>query len=236
MASYKGRHRKPSTAGKTVARVATTGIIAAVPMGLAVTPAQAAAPVDVREAIAQCESGGNYHAQNSSSTASGKYQFINGTWKAYGGSTARAKDASPAEQDVVFERAFAAEGTGPWEASYDCWHNKVGSVQSAPKHAAPREAPQSNAPRHAAPSNAGRAADGSGSYTCDAAHLYFNACDPHNIGEVVNYPTYSGRAVHIAVAVNTGSRGTYVCDKQHLYYEACDPGNLGETVAYPRKA
>lgn len=137
---YRGRHRAPTTAGRNVARVTAAGAIAAFPV-TAVSPAFAAENTEVRtvavatangggfdhDQIARCESGGSASAQNSSSSASGLYQFIDSTWKAYGGSTARAKDASVSEQRRVAERAFAAEGYSPWNASKSCWGGKTGS-------------------------------------------------------------------------------------------------------------
>jgi LysM repeat protein len=102
-------------------------------------------PPGVREAIIQCESGGSPHAQNKSSTASGLYQFIDGTWKAHGGSTAHARDASIEEQHRVADHAYAANGLADWEASKDCWSGKVA------KHASGKEAPRhavSSRPRH----------------------------------------------------------------------------------------
>ncbi len=50
--------------------------------------------------IRQLESGGDYAAQARTSTASGAYQFVNGTWNGFGG-YARAADAPPAVQDAA---------------------------------------------------------------------------------------------------------------------------------------
>lgn len=134
--SYRGSHRAPTTAGRNVARVATAGAMVALPVSV-VSPAYADTQVQTtsystqggfdHDAIAKCESGGDARAQNKSSSASGLYQFIDGTWKAYGGSTARAKDASVAEQRRIAEKAFAAEGYTPWASSKGCWSGKLGS-------------------------------------------------------------------------------------------------------------
>ena len=48
--------------------------------------------------IRTLESGGNYSAEAAGSTASGAYQFVDGTWNGFGG-YARAVDAPPALQD-----------------------------------------------------------------------------------------------------------------------------------------
>jgi murein DD-endopeptidase MepM/ murein hydrolase activator NlpD len=50
--------------------------------------------------IRTLESGGDYTAESSSSTASGAYQFLDSTWRGYGG-YARAKDAPPPVQDAA---------------------------------------------------------------------------------------------------------------------------------------
>ena len=194
MGRYRGKHRAPSVtdniidnSGRYTATLVTTGVLAATPMVLTTGAASAAAPPEVEEAIIQCESSGNPRAQNSESSASGLYQFIDGTWKAYGGSTESAKDASVAVQKAVFQRAFAAEGTRPWNASKSCWGQKVGAVGPSNN---PAPAPKK---RSSGPAVDVRNADGTGQYTCDRAHLHFDACDPHNIGEVVDYPAYKGK-------------------------------------------
>lgn len=49
--------------------------------------------------IIECESGGSYTAENPTSTASGKYQIVDGTWDGYGGYS-HASDAPPHVQDA----------------------------------------------------------------------------------------------------------------------------------------
>ena len=71
-------------------------------------------------AIARCESGGRYDAENSTSTASGRYQVLKTTWAAYSGYV-EAKDAPPEVQERWAREAFAKAGTRPWAASRHCW-------------------------------------------------------------------------------------------------------------------
>lgn len=131
-----GRHRAPSTAGRTAARWTAAGIVASTPLvTVATADASGGMPPDTRDAVISCESGGDPQAQNNHSTASGAYQFINATWKTYGGSTTRARDASLAEQHRVADRAFVKNGLRDWAASRACWGPKIG------RHAAEREAP-----------------------------------------------------------------------------------------------
>lgn len=59
------------------------------------------------------ESGGDYHAVNCSSTASGKYQVLDSTWAGFGG-YARAVDAPPEVQDEWARQAREAAGCRPW--------------------------------------------------------------------------------------------------------------------------
>lgn len=165
----RGRHRKPTTAGRNAARVAAAGVLLSAPVTLGAGVASAspapvapagvlAVPAGVLDEIARCESGGSYTAQNPTSSASGKYQFIDSTWRAYRGSStaARAKDASPAEQEAAARRLYAAEGTTPWNASKSCWGGRVsagdpvggGSTEGA---AVKKAAPKKAAPKKVAP-------------------------------------------------------------------------------------
>lgn len=165
MSSHRGRHRAPA-GGHGVVRVATVASALAVPL-VNVSTASAASPPGVAEAVRACESGDrnieNGGDAGGTSTASGFYQFVNGSWRFYGGTefASRAIGASKAEQTVVFERAFAANGLVDWDASRPCWSKKI---VDAPRHSSGEEAPRhaaSTAPRHAAPE---RLADDDGTY------------------------------------------------------------------------
>jgi nucleoid-associated protein YgaU len=114
--SYIGRHRAPSTSSKLRKRATT---VAAVAGAAAVTPLLAAAPAHAGsvnwDAIAQCESGGNW----SINTGNGYYgglQFSSGTWLAYGGGSyaPTANLASKGQQISVAERTLAGQGIGAW--------------------------------------------------------------------------------------------------------------------------
>jgi peptidoglycan hydrolase-like protein with peptidoglycan-binding domain len=63
--------------------------------------------------IVQCESGGNYSAVNPKSGAGGAYQILPSTWRAYGGQ-GLPQDASPAEQDAIAAKIWAAQGPSAW--------------------------------------------------------------------------------------------------------------------------
>ncbi|WP_033295348.1 transglycosylase family protein [Amycolatopsis jejuensis] len=121
--SYRGKHRKMSAATRTIARVAVAGIAVGAPFAIAATPASATN----WDAIAQCESGGNW----STSTGNGYYgglQFSQSTWKAYGGSGS-ASGASREQQIAVAERVLQGQGIGAWPVC----GKKGGSSASAHK-------------------------------------------------------------------------------------------------------
>jgi len=121
---YKGKHPAPTNTGK---RVAALTAATALPMLVGTATAEAAEKPDWGPIIA-CESGGDPKAKNPSSTASGLFQFINGTWRTYGGTefAPTARQATVEEQYVVANRAFAREGYRPWNASKSCWQGKIG--------------------------------------------------------------------------------------------------------------
>ena len=78
-------------------------------------PPPAPSPTHDWDAVALCESGGNW----SINTGNGYYgglQFSASTWLAYGGGTyaPRADLATRSEQIAVAEQVLAAQGAGAW--------------------------------------------------------------------------------------------------------------------------
>ena len=111
-----GRHRAPSTASKIRRRATTVAAVAGV---AAVTPLLFAGPAQADsvnwDAIAQCESGGNWKI-NTGNGYYGGLQFSRGTWLAYGGGqyAPTANQASRSQQIAVAERTLSGQGIGAW--------------------------------------------------------------------------------------------------------------------------
>jgi hypothetical protein len=80
-------------------------------------PAQAAsAATSVNwDAVAECESSGNWHT-NTGNGFYGGLQFTNSTWKAFGGTkyAARADLATKNQQIAIAEKVLASQGKGAW--------------------------------------------------------------------------------------------------------------------------
>ncbi|MEU9173291.1 transglycosylase family protein [Streptomyces sp. NPDC048420] len=111
--SGKGKHRRPSKATRAAAIAGVTGVAIAAP--LMATGTASAATASEWDAVAQCESGGNW----SINTGNGYYgglQFSASTWAAYGGTAyaAQANQASKAQQIAVAEKVLASQGKGAW--------------------------------------------------------------------------------------------------------------------------
>jgi len=86
------------------------------------TPAPAGQLPSILVAIRGCESGHDYTARNPRSSASGAFQFIDSTWRAYGDSRWTRAYLAPREvQDAAALRLYQASGTSPWNASRSCW-------------------------------------------------------------------------------------------------------------------
>ncbi|MGW1587127.1 transglycosylase family protein [Streptomyces sp. NPDC002386] len=111
--STKGKHRRPSKATRAIALAGVTGAAVAAPLMAAGNAS--AATTSEWDAVAQCESGGNW----SINTGNGYYgglQFSASTWAAYGGTqyAGQANQASKAQQIAVAEKVLAAQGKGAW--------------------------------------------------------------------------------------------------------------------------
>lgn len=87
---------------------AVAGAMIAVPAGLTTATASA----NNWDAVAQCESTGNWNI-NTGNGYYGGLQFSQSTWEAYGG-TGYAHNASREEQIRVAENVLAGQGPGAW--------------------------------------------------------------------------------------------------------------------------
>jgi LysM repeat protein len=93
-----------------------TGVVVAAPVaGLVTATTASAASVSTWDAVAQCESGGNW----SINTGNGYYgglQFSASTWAAYGGTqyAPTANEASQGQQIAIAEKVLASQGPGAW--------------------------------------------------------------------------------------------------------------------------
>jgi hypothetical protein len=107
-----GRHRKASYTRRVIAGAAVAG--AGITIPLIASGAAQASSVNW-DAVAQCESGGNW-AINTGNGFSGGLQFTHSTWLAYGGGAYApyAYEASRAEQIAVAEKVLAGQGIGAW--------------------------------------------------------------------------------------------------------------------------
>ena len=98
---------------RNIARVLAVGAIAGGGLAIAGTGANAA-DGSTWDALAQCESGGNW-AINTGNGFSGGLQFTPSTWAAFGGSGAP-ESASREQQIAVAENVQAGQGWGAWPA------------------------------------------------------------------------------------------------------------------------
>jgi hypothetical protein len=136
-----------SAARRSLAVAAASGAA----LGAAALGAPAANAVDgaTWDALAQCESGGNW----SINTGNGYYgglQFTQSTWSAYGGAGSPA-NATREQQIAVAERVLAGQGWGAWPAC----SSKLGlygtsGAAPTPVQPAPAPAPTQQAPAPAA--------------------------------------------------------------------------------------
>ncbi|MEU1286009.1 transglycosylase family protein [Kitasatospora sp. NPDC005856] len=106
-AARRHRVRMAVVAGAAVAALPVAGLVTAT--------SASAATASTWDAVAQCESGGNW----SISTGNGFHgglQFSPSTWAAYGGTAyaSQANKATRAQQIAVAEKVLASQGPGAW--------------------------------------------------------------------------------------------------------------------------
>ncbi len=141
--------RNAARRGMTVAAISAAGL------ALSATAANAA-DGGTWDALAQCESGGNW-ATNTGNGYTGGLQFSPTTWAAYGG-TGSAADASREQQIAVAEQVQASQGWGAWPSCAAQLGLSGGggatavAPQSSPVQSAPvQSAPVQNVPVQSAP-------------------------------------------------------------------------------------
>lgn len=134
MGRHNTRTRLTSTKRLAVAGIAVAG------MGAALAPAATAAPDSDWDALAQCESGGDWSI-NTGNGFHGGLQFSPSTWSGYGGGefAPYAYQASREEQIVVGERVLAGQGWGAWPSC----SSQLGLSSAPTERSAPAAAPAS---------------------------------------------------------------------------------------------
>jgi len=142
MTRYHGRHRAPTTTGRTAAKLAVTSLVVGAPLTALAAPASAAT-ASQWDAVAQCESGGNYSI-NTGNGFYGGLQFTLSTWAAYGG-TGAPQNASKSAQIAVAERVLAGQGKGAWPVC----GTGLGAANPTPVQAQTRPAPAATPTRTA---------------------------------------------------------------------------------------
>jgi LysM repeat protein len=112
----RGKHRKPSNAGRNVTRFVLASAVVGTPLAMAAAPAQAATGGStIWDNVAQCESSGNWSI-NTGNGFYGGLQFTQSTWQAYGGGSyaPSANMASRDQQIQIAERVLVGQGPGAW--------------------------------------------------------------------------------------------------------------------------
>ncbi|MEU6402915.1 transglycosylase family protein [Streptomyces sp. NPDC046985] len=111
--SAKGKHRRPAKATRALALAGIAGAAVAGP--LMASGNASAATASEWDAVAQCESGGNWSI-NTGNGFYGGLQFTDSTWAAYGGAAyaSRADLAGKSQQIAVAEKVLASQGRGAW--------------------------------------------------------------------------------------------------------------------------
>jgi resuscitation-promoting factor RpfA len=111
---YMSKHAAPKKIS-VKQRIAGVGIAGAATLVGGLATAGSAKAASVWDAVAQCESSGNWQI-NTGNGFYGGLQFTSSTWLAFGGGAyaPRADLASRSQQIVVAEAVLAVQGAGAW--------------------------------------------------------------------------------------------------------------------------
>ncbi|MFJ3925464.1 transglycosylase family protein [Streptomyces sp. NPDC090022] len=207
--SGKGKHRRASKATRIVTLAGVTGAAIAAPLMAAGTAN--AATASQWDAVAACESGGNW----SINTGNGYYgglQFSASTWAGFGGKAyaPQANQATKAQQIAIAEKVLKGQGKGAWphcgkgltNAAYNgggtqtpakpktetkkTETKKTETKAAAPKKETPRsEAPVTRSERAATPAPVSKPAPapltGNGSYEVKAGDTLSTIAEAHGV-------------------------------------------------------
>jgi resuscitation-promoting factor RpfA len=126
-----GRHRAPRRPGR-LGRATLAVVAAGAPVIPAALLAAPAAHADTDwDALAECESSGNWGI-NTGNGFGGGLQFTDSTWRSFGGS-GQPEDASRSEQIQVAERVKAEQGMNAWPTC----SKKTGNTDDSPNSSVP---------------------------------------------------------------------------------------------------
>lgn len=203
--SSKAKHRRPSKAVRIATLAGVAGAAVAVPL-MGATGASAAS-VATWDAVAECESGGNW----SINTGNGYYgglQFSQSSWAAAGGTqyASRADLASKGQQIAAAEKLLDLQGPGAWacagaggltndgvDPGVDT--GSAGDTAAAPKQEAQperkaekpttrseqRTAPKAEAPKTVTTPTGGKVEKGDGEYKVETGDTLSTIAEAHDV-------------------------------------------------------
>jgi resuscitation-promoting factor RpfA len=154
---YHARHRRQSSAQRMTGRIGLGIVVAGAAGAASLLGPAAAANADSGvnwDAVAQCESSGNWGI-NTGNGFSGGLQFTPGTWAAYGGKqyASNAYQASREQQIAVAERVLHGQGIGAWPV---CGARSGSSQHYTPKHTSGQSSSKSTQNRPSTQSRSNR--------------------------------------------------------------------------------
>jgi hypothetical protein len=171
-----GRERRRSKIRVVAIRGAAVGVLSgAAVLGLAGNAS--AAPDSTWDAVALCESGGNW-AIDTGNGYYGGLQFSQSTWQAYGGLAyaPRADLATREQQIAVAEKTLAGQGWGAWTCAYAGGGEGPTIRDVAPGDTTPTAPPAPQPPDYSQPGSAA-----TGTYTVVSGDTLFTIAAAHGV-------------------------------------------------------